>query len=167
MKKGGGRAKGSGFEREVARSVIKTFKKFGIRKADCYRTPLSGGHRAAREKDPGDLVISEKLVKYFPFSVECKAWKRIELFPLWLPFKKHKKAWKFKQWIDQACAACTKDRHPLLVFKANNFPVMCALPELMPLIALIPRRHRFIYNGEVWYVVRFSDLLRRMRDNVV
>lgn len=164
MRKGGGRAKGNGFERKIARMIVATFADKGITKTDCYRTPLSGGHRQAREKDPGDLVISEKLLKYFPFSCECKFYKKIYLPALWMPQKKWLKAWYFGQWLKQTCAACTgEDRHPLLVFKGNNTPEFAILPRLMPLTHGLKPRLMIEYEGEEWCVVLFKALLRRLK----
>lgn len=166
MRKGGGRAKGSSFERKVAKMVVATFKDFGIKNIDCYRTPMSGGHRYARGKDPGDLVISKKLLKYFPFSVECKFWKKIYFPALWYSQEKWLKAWKLGDWLKQTCAACTKDRHPLLVFRANGTPEFAVLPRLMPLTVGLKPRLMIEYEGEEWCVVLFSTLLRKLRKGV-
>lgn len=166
MRKGGGRSKGNSFERKVAAMVVSTFADKGITKEDCYRTPLSGGHRYAKGKDPGDLVISKKLEKYFPFATECKSYKSIYLPALWLPSKSWKKAWKFKQWLKQTCAACTEDRHPLLIFKGNGTPEFAVLPRLMTLTVGLKPRLMIEYEGEEWMVVLFSNLLKRLRKGV-
>ena len=165
MRKGGGRAKGSGFERMVARTVIEAFKEFGIRKEDCYRTPLSGGHRAARKKDPGDLVISKKLLKYFPFSVECKFYKKLYLPALWMPQKQWKKNWNFGPWLKQTCKACGSNRMPLLIFKGNGTPTFAALPRLAPLMLGGRPVLTFRYESEDWCVILFNRLLRRLRNH--
>lgn len=159
MKLGGGRRKGNSFELTVAKLIVDNFKDYGIEQLDCYRTPQSGGHRFAKQEDPGDLVISKKLRTLFPFKVECKFYKHIELFPLWLPVSEHKKAWHFKDWLSQACKA-PGDAHPLLVFKQNNGPILCALPTVLPVVTMIENRMIFQYEFEEWYVVLFSELLR-------
>lgn len=161
MKKGGGRSKGSSFERQVAKMVVTAFADFGVKKRDCYRTPLSGGHIHAKHLDPGDLVISKKLKKFFPFHVECKFYRRVELWPLWLPIDKHKPAWKFKKWLDQTLKACgpSKRHYPMLIWKENLGPVFCMVQEVVPLVLKIRCKHRTWYKGEKWFVMRFEDLL--------
>jgi hypothetical protein len=163
MKKGGGRAKGSGFEREIAHEVIAAFKEFGIKKEDCYRTPLSGGHIFAKGKDPGDLVISPKLRKLFPFTVECKFYKKLHMHAWWIPVMKQKKAWKFRGWLEQVCKSATPKLPPMLVFKGNNLPTFCAIqcPIESPLsIRGLKPQLRFTYEGEPWIVVLFSKFLK-------
>lgn len=166
MKLGGGRAKGSSFERKVAKEVVTAFARFGITSKDCYRTPMSGGHIFAKQSDPGDLVISDRLRKYFPMHVEAKHWRRIELWPLWEPEIKQLDAWKFKGWLKQVTDASRgTPLRPLLVFKGNgNMPVMCAWPlwSLDKNVKKPEHRLRFIYAGKPWYVSLFADLLRVM-----
>lgn len=116
MKKGGGRAKGSAFERHVAKMVVATFECYGISNADCYRTPLSGGHLHASKLDPGDLVMSPKLRKYFPYSVECKSYKKLD-WPKLLSPGKDKGHWT--DWWQQ-CKKASGEALPLLVFRQNR-----------------------------------------------
>jgi hypothetical protein len=162
MRKGGGRSKGNGFENKVAKIVVATF---GMKGTDCYRTPSSGGHRFAKKKDPGDLVLSKRMRRVFPFSTECKSYKEINLLPFWRPEKKHG-AWEVRKWIAQAVAACNgkKDMYPLVVFKENQGEEMAILPEVMPYAAQFKRYLKFQYNGQTWFVVRFKDLLKRCTD---
>jgi hypothetical protein len=118
VRTGGGRQKGNGFERAVAKMVISAFAEFGITKKDCYRTPLSGGHMRASLNDPGDLVMSQKLLNYFPVSVECKAYRAVPWNKLLWPRKK-KGVWD--SWWKQACkAAYVQKRLPLVIFKQNG-----------------------------------------------
>lgn len=166
-----GRAKGNSFERRVAALVVKAFSSFGITKTDCYRTPLSGGHRFASKVDPGDLVMTKKLRKLFPFHVECKHYRKVELFPLWLMGSKaYKKAWKFRSWIKQASTASEGQAKkfsmaPMVVFKGNgSAPIMCLYPataaQVHPSIRLV-----FKYEGEKWYATTFAEFLRvRVKD---
>lgn len=167
MRKGGGRSKGNSFERKVANMVVNTFADKGITKEDAYRTPLSGGHRYAKGKDPGDLVISERLLKYFPFHVEAKSYKRIYFPALWMPQKKWLKAWNFGKWLKQVCDACDDNtRHPMLIFRGNNTPEFAMIPRLMPLTVGLKPRLMIEYEGEEWCVVLFQNLLRRLRKGV-
>jgi hypothetical protein len=165
MKKGGGRQKGSGFERTIAKAVLNRFAQYGITKSDCYRTPLSGGHLAARGNDPGDLVISKKLREFFPFCVECKFYKVVRLEYFWVPMKKHKKSWHITPWLDQTMKAVensdNKNLHPLLIFKANKQRVFCCVPEAFPLIATKAITSlRFRYKGQWWRLCLFDTFLR-------
>lgn len=160
MRAGGGRQKGSSFERQVAKLVVEAFRPFGIKREDCYRTPMSGGHRFARKEDPGDLVISPKLARLFPFVVECKRNERMELFHFLIPDADHLKAWVEHQWLDQADDQSTvTNREPLLVFRTNRTPVLCAyqpsikLPRLMYAL-------EFRYKGEQWKVTLFDTFLK-------
>ena len=168
MKKGGGRGKGNGFERDTAKTVVKAFKHFHISGKDCYRTPSSGGHKYAKQSDPGDLVISKKLRELFPFVCECKSYNRVDLFKLYTPLEDHPKSSQFKQWLAQACAACngSKKMYPMLIFKQNSSLVLCAIPAIYPLVANMSRRNytrlKMKYRDEDWYVVRFDQLLKQL-----
>lgn len=117
MKAGGGRNKGSAFERKVAKLIIATFANKGINKEDCYRTPGSGGHRFASKTDPGDLVLSPALRELFNFSVECKHYAKLDWGVL---LSNRRKKGQFESWWRQCCKAAVDDAIPLLVFKRNN-----------------------------------------------
>jgi hypothetical protein len=136
VKPGGGRQKGAMFERHIAKRIVDAFTEFGVTKVDCYRTPSSGGHRYAKEADPGDLVISERLRGVFPFHVECKHHRDVDLWTLLV--SPPKKSWKFFHWLRQAIEATTSDNlHPMVVFKANSMPILCAIPATINTIPLI------------------------------
>ncbi len=127
MKPGGGRQKGSSFERKVAKLIVATFAQYGITKEDCYRTPGSGGHRFASKKDPGDLVLSPALKKLFPYSVECKHYKELDWTMLLRPDQRRG---HFGTWWRQACkAAQATDTVPLLIFKANRSDIFAMFPH--------------------------------------
>lgn len=162
MKAGGGRSKGNSFERHVAKLVVTAFDCLGITQEDCYRTPSSGGHKYAKKEDPGDLVISKKLHKYFPFHIEAKHYRKVSLNALFTPIEKQKRAWKFKGWVEQVNAASRKGMHPVIVFKENSGPVLALLPQIMPLAARVGIRFRTKYKGETWYVMEFAAMLREL-----
>src|SRR6266478_3658650 len=90
----GAKAKGNKFQRTVAKMVIKAGQCIGLKKNDCYSTPMSGGHPTAALK--ADLVLSHKVRKVMPASVECKHHRRVDL--QWFYTKQ---GLVFK-WIDQA-----------------------------------------------------------------
>lgn len=117
MKAGGGRNKGSAFERKVAKLIVANFAHVGITKQDCYRTPGSGGHRFAAKTDPGDLVLSPDLRERFPFSIECKHYANLDWNVL---LSNKKKKGQFESWWQQCCKSAVLDTVPLLVFKRNN-----------------------------------------------
>jgi len=169
MKKGGGRGKGSSFERAVAKMVLKTFPGFSAK--DCYRTPLSGGHFAASKNDPGDLVMSPKLRQLFPFSVECKSYKELPLETFWLPETKRKGL--INGWLKQCVKACNgsfdkkqpgDQLYPLLIMKGNRGRIFCALPGLYPQVTQIKHKLRIRYNKKEWFVLLFQDLLTAFKN---
>ena len=161
MKQGGGRAKGSSFERQVAKDVIQAFAKYGVTVKDCYRTPLSGGHFAASRTDPGDLVISPKLAEYFPFSIECKSYAKLDWSLLFnCPPTSH-----WAKWLGQSMKAAGA-KPALVVFKGNRTPVFAMYPyktmaDFFPDISIL--RLQYIKTKVCRTSVRivlFSDLLK-------
>ena len=136
MRRGGGHSKGAAWEREVAKKIVKAFKPFGIEQRDCWRSVLSGGHQMSF----GDLVMTEKLLRLFPFAVECKFNRKID----WWHYLVHKKyrsdSWKEWLWVKQACEGGLKGKRfeviPLLVIKENHGPTLaimlphdCSVPD--------------------------------------
>lgn len=113
MRRGGGHSKGSSFEREIAKKIVKAFKPFGIEQRECWRSVMSGGH----EISAGDLYFSERLQKLFPFSVECKFRKKVN----WDNFSSAKKS-EEGSWLVQAKDGASKRKGTvaLLVVKANH-----------------------------------------------
>jgi hypothetical protein len=162
MKAGGGRNKGNGFEREVARMIIKTFATKQIDKDDCYRTPGSGGHLRASRTDPGDLVISRTLRRYFNFSVECKFYRTLDWHRL-MSTDKHKGL--FSDWWAQCTRSAAKAKgkpYPLLVFRKNNGQAYCMYPLAFDEAARIfPYLHTRV-NGQRVRVVLFKQFLGRL-----
>ena len=129
MKKGGGRLKGNAFEREVAKLIVATFEDHGITNEHCYRTPGSGGHRYAKKKDPGDILLDGKLKKLFPFTIECKSYKRLNWRELFAPLQKGS---QFKKWWEQCCmAAALNGGEPLLIFKENRSQAFAMVRQVM------------------------------------
>ncbi len=126
MRKGGGHAKGAHFERVIAKLIVKAFKKQKIEQRECWRSVLSGGHVMSS----GDLEMSARLMKIFPFSVECKFRKKIK----WQNFLLGDRAKKSEEqkWLKQAVDGAKKieDLHPLLVMKENRGPIYAMGPDL-------------------------------------
>lgn len=137
-KKPRGKAKGSQFERDVCKDIYTAFASFGATPEDVRRSILSGGH----EHSFGDIGLSEALRKIFPFAIECKWYKKIELYWLQEPWKKMGKSCWFRVWWKQTLEGAHRGgRVPILIFKSNNHPVLCATPV-----------HRM--DESVWHIVR-------------
>lgn len=111
-----GKGKGSAFERKIAKEIVKAYAKFGITQKDCWRSTLSGGH----DRSAGDLEISERLAKIFPFCLEMKHRKKIRFENFLLTKKSEEGSW-IKQTLDGAAKA--KGTIPVLVMRANNCPI--------------------------------------------
>jgi len=126
---------------------------------------MSGGHRASKASDPGDLVISPELSKYFPFIVECKKQEVLEMWHFLIPEAQWQPSWDEPKWLHQACEAAAIDpmeRYPLLIMTRNFLPEFCAFP----LTASIPAPYRelsvrgiFQYQGKVWRIELFDYML--------
>ncbi len=119
----GGKRKGNAFERAIMNKIVKTFSPFGITVTDAFRSILSGGHKDSC----GDISFSPALIKMFPFSIECKFYKKIDMYNLLVPWEKMGKSNKFKMWWNQTLEGAKKNPKlaPLLVFKSNNNEIMC------------------------------------------
>ena len=144
MRVGGGHGKGSGFERKIAKEIVKAFRKEfkWVQQRDCWRSVLSGGH----EMSAGDLRMTPEFQKLFPFAVECKFYKKIDWWKFLLMEKKPGKEWK---WVRQACDGARKCKGllPLLVMKSNHGPIIVCRP---------PKAGESGWWFELW-----SDFLKR------
>ena len=123
MRLGGGHGKGAQFERDVARMIVHAFRKHGIKQRECWRSTLSGGHAMSC----GDLYLSDRLAKLFPWAVECKYYRKIDWQNFLIPPRYRKKSWKEWQWVKQANDAVHAKPgiglEPLLVMKENRGPI--------------------------------------------
>ncbi len=155
MRNGGSKAKGSSFERVTAKMILDAAAlahlKFG--KEDCYRTPGSGGHVYAKKEQPSDLVMSDRLRKHFPVSIECKHYRKVDLSTL---FTKNGKVF---EWLRQAIGA-SNGYTPVVVFKWNASKVFCIYPsDALSLSSGHMSYTRFFWKQRYWRVALFSDLL--------
>lgn len=166
MKKGGGRNKGNANERKLSKQIVAAFASFGVTQKDCYRTPSSGGHRFAKQEDPGDLVISKKLRMLFPFHVEAKHYKDVDLWPFFSKVADWGKSWEVKAWMKQVNdASVRRGMRPLLVIRVNKRPALAVVHTEFyetKTAGLFrgERSLRFPYQGESWSVLRFDRLLK-------
>lgn len=131
MRNGGGRSKGAGFENEIAKAIRAIAVDYGFGDDCCYRTPLSGGHRFAKKTDPGDLVMSPELQKFFPFHIECKKQEIFTLMHFITTKETRQSSWSEFAWLDQAVSAvnaAVPRRPPMVVMTKNRFPIYAAVP---------------------------------------
>lgn len=142
--------KGAGFERLVVKAILKAFPEFGPE--DCYRRPKSGGHPFAGK---GDLIISPRLLKRFPYGVECKHHNH------WKPGNFFQPTAEERGWLRQAQEAAEGRTTPLLVVRGNYTDVFCAVPTTRAPSAVvnrIPALH-FVIRGQPWVQLWFQDFL--------
>lgn len=153
-----GRRKGSGFERDVAALILKhAGNKFS--KKDCYRTPLSGGHRFARETDPGDLMMSPALTKRFRFTVECKRYKEIRYEHFISPIPAS--SWQEFAWLKQAIDATTTGHSTMLVMQANRGEIFCVIPyDIWDDFDTSANWSEFVYAMRGWVLIHFETFLK-------
>jgi hypothetical protein len=145
-----GHGKGSAFERKIAKEIVKAYSKFGITQKDCWRSTLSGGHPRAA----GDLEISERLAKIFPFCLEMKHRKKIRFENFLLMHQSEEKRW-VQQTLDGAKKA--PGTTPVLVMRANNCPIYAmVLGKKSFAIGLVPWKH-FLKNA-IRIIPRFPRL---------
>lgn len=132
MKRGGGKRKGSAFERWAARQ-LSLWLTGGADYTQLIRSVSSGGWTAGRTsteawRNVGDLAPNGPAGERFreTFAVECKHHRRIDLWALWT----HDDGGLLGQWwgkLQKEIAASPRPSlRPLLVFRANRVPTMVA-----------------------------------------
>ena len=142
-----GKAKGSGFERLVAKAFSDVF---GV---EFRRTPMSGGWSHDNPQVAGDLVCMDPTFD-FPFCIECKnseGWKLESLFT-----DNHK--W-FDDWWKQLIRECPVGKAGILVFTRNRAPVFAAASDHMHYSC-----QRIIVPGAWWiYIYEFNLFMDCLR----
>jgi len=101
----------------------------------------------------GDLDLSDRLEKMFPYAVECKFWKQIDWIHFLVHPNKRSPVWKETKWIEQAVSS-VKNRPeliPLLVMKENRGKIW----------AFCPHKFKTLPNVYGWRFEKFSSLLKR------
>lgn len=146
-----GKGKGSAFERKIAKEIVKAYSKFGITQKDCWRSTLSGGHPRAA----GDLEISERLAKIFPFCLEMKHRKKIR-FENFLMDKRCEE----NRWVKQTLegAEKTNGMTPVLVVRANNLPIYAFVRGRT--LAGLSFTTWLTSTDNEWLVLRWKQFLR-------
>lgn len=125
MVAGGGKRKGSAFEREICR-VISLFWSAGAYKDLCWRSASSGvrgtstkTHSRSKVKGfYGDLVATSPLIEplFQVFSIECKFYKKIDVTEILRGIKNNK---LLEFWIQAKRDAQHSGRTPVLITKQN------------------------------------------------
>lgn len=156
MKRGGGRKKGSNFERQIAQIFR---EKFNLDPKHCYRTPLSGGHFAASRNDPGDLVFSAPFLRTLPspVCVECKNQRDWRIGRFWENLKA-RKSWPETQALKQVIKAAGTTSSPMLIFKYHgDKEIWCCVTSALKPSGL--RALRFKFKGRIFYLAKFETTL--------
>jgi hypothetical protein len=159
-KRGGAgvRNKGNSFEREVAKQILDAVGP-SFSGEDCRRTPASGGQPFG---DRGDLVISGRLFRRFPFVVECKHWRDWHPDIMLAPRQIEEK------WLLQVCTATARAKRggiPLLVMRGDRQTAWCAAP-LRDMLTYLERVGAwyfvFPHAGRRWLMVPWQVLLNAL-----
>jgi hypothetical protein len=126
MRPGGGKVKGSRFERLVARE-LSGWLTGGKNKRQLIRSVLSGGWAKGKPdwRQVGDLAPNGSAGEHFRslFAVECKHTKSLSLWQLWYGGDLH--TW----WAQLVKDAAVAGVRPMLVFRENARPAMVLLPD--------------------------------------
>lgn len=149
-KKVNSRAKGSTFERQIAKLFNNRFNT-----TEFSRTPGSGAFATTHTlpdylKIYGDLITPIK----FKYCIECKkGYNKENLYSL---YNYSSDTWKF---IDQCQKDSDKcDKIPMIIFKQDRHPTLAIVPSNIPYQAT---NFIEIYKeGKVYRVYLFDDLLK-------
>lgn len=132
MKKGGGKAKGAQFEREVA-VALSLWASHGEREDLFWRSAMSGGRATVAHKkgkhlaaQSGDLCAVHPLGQPFidKFYVELKHYKDLQYHGLitgtgtFVGF-----------WESTVKQAAIYNKHPMLIAKQNRLPIVVGMPR--------------------------------------
>lgn len=135
MRKGGGKAKGSEFERRVAKE-LSLWLTVGKDSKQLIRSVLSGGwHGRQTEattegwRQVGDLAPNGPAGEAFRrlYAIECKHRRSIDLLSLWT--RTADKDSIFVWWDKLAQESAKAGVQPILIFRMNGRPIMVMMPE--------------------------------------
>jgi hypothetical protein len=142
MRIGGGKPKGGKYEHNIADQIQKAFEYKGVEEGDVYRTKNSGGGK----KQKGDIGLSSHAAEYFPFTTECKHYKKFNLNHLFVPYVEMSSKWLFKQWWRQLRAECKESKKPgILIIRANGCKDICAL-QMTHLLDMLPVQKNILHQ---------------------
>lgn len=164
MKRGGGKGKGSGFERLICKK-LSLWVTHGKRDDILWRSSLSGGRATVSSKKggakmahiAGDICAIDPLGHKFTsrFLVECKFYRDLKLHNLLLgdacPVERF--------WL----IVCKKARElalaPMLIFKQNNSPIMVALDGVtVQQLQIRNKIQSIVYRPSIMHLVSLEVL---------
>lgn len=162
MRKGGGKAKGSSFERMVCKE-LSLWISHGEVPDVFWRSAMSGGRSTVAMKkgvkmsaQVGDLSSIHELGNKFTneFMIECKFYKKLDYDSL---IKGNGKLLEF--WERAKADAKLHDKKPILIAKQNHFPIMVCLSKAgMRAFRLARSRARFDYHD--LYLITWEEFLK-------
>jgi hypothetical protein len=152
MKPGGGKAKGNGFESQIAKKLTKALDPLTF-----IRTPGSGARLGGKNFEIFGKMFGEEATKLFTgdvavtnekeagvsfrYSVECKSYKTPDNFTALVSGNAN-----FFKWFEEAIVDAEKiSKLPMLIFKWNHTPVFAAIRADDVRFELVPR---FIISRE-------------------
>ena len=173
MKLGGGKGKGSSFERRVC-ADLSLWVSGGTRKDLFWRTAMSGGRATVHRKSgvllrqSGDIcavaVEGHKLVDLF--HLELKHYKKLSLPSFFLSGTGVLAGF----WRKVVVEASSYSKAPMIIARQNNGPIFVVLNDvesLKPLVRCMgdfPRRVDVSGNSIKCVVLLFADLLNLLYD---
>lgn len=125
-----GKAKGSGFERKIARE-LSLYLTAGKSKTELIRSVLSGGWSVGQRngeawRQVGDLAPNGPAGEEFRahWAVECKHHRKISLYDFWTRSSKDSLVGWWNKLVQDAGDAHVK---PMLIFRSNAMPIMVGM----------------------------------------
>jgi hypothetical protein len=128
MKKGGGKGKGSTFERKVC-GILSLWLSNGVRDDLLWRSAISGGRATVAEKAGKKLAhVSGDICAVHPegyplveaFFIECKHYRKLGFEALL--FRSGGELWKF--WQVALRKAKQQGKLPMMVVRQNGLPIL-------------------------------------------
>ena len=159
MRKGGGKGKGSGFERDVCVALSKWIT--NGERIDClWRSAMSGGRATVSKglvRQAGDItsVSPEGHILTDVLYMECKFLKDISLDGL---IKGNGNLLAI--WLKTCVEATKYQKTPVLIFKQNHFPICFVTTDAGISYLKIPRK-MVIIKSYTMNMVRFDKLIKQ------
>ena len=166
MKPGGGKAKGNGFELQVAKKLTKALSPLVF-----IRTPGSGARVGGKNFEAygsmfgedamklftGDVAVTNErdVAKKFLWSIEAKSYKTPDNFTSLASGNAN----VFK-WFEEAVVDSAKiDKKPMLIFKWNRTPVFVAISKEESEFIGIEPRFKLITSKSAIAIYELDELL--------
>lgn len=152
MRAGGGKEKGSSFERKVGEKISLWLSK-GLRKDLLCRTVGSGAQFTSSNRGlPGDLRAQDSVEAFnfcSKFVIECKHWSNLDFDNFLL-----KKGELYKALIKVKQEGITAKKSYWFVVKRNNRPEWVMTPVFMPMI-----ESHHLFDGAV-YLYKLDQVIK-------